>query len=174
MGEELLQNDTIRLRPLEPEDLSLLYTIENDTSLWSVGCQNVPYSRYALHRYIAENKNDLFADREVRLMMETCTGGEAVGLIDLFEFDPMHRRAQVGVVVLEKYRGRGMASQALELLKAYARRLRMHQLYAYVSCENAESLRLFRNRGFGTESLLKEWVYTGSGYVDVLLLQCFL
>ena len=32
----------IRLRALEPEDLDVLYGIENDHSLWSVGATNVP------------------------------------------------------------------------------------------------------------------------------------
>ena len=39
----------IRLRAIEPEDLDLLYQIENDSSLWDVGTTNVPYSRYTLH-----------------------------------------------------------------------------------------------------------------------------
>ena len=41
-----LENDTIRLRALEPEDLDLLYAWENDTSLWEFGSTLVPYSRY--------------------------------------------------------------------------------------------------------------------------------
>ena len=36
---------SIRLRAIEPEDLDLLYLIENDTRLWNVGTTNVPYSR---------------------------------------------------------------------------------------------------------------------------------
>ena len=34
----------VRLRAMEPEDLELLYTIENDTQLWCVGTANVPVS----------------------------------------------------------------------------------------------------------------------------------
>ena len=56
---------------MEPEDLDLLYKIENDESLWSVSTTNVPYSRYVLHDYIANSKNDIFADNQVRLIIET-------------------------------------------------------------------------------------------------------
>ena len=38
-----LENDTIRLRALEPEDLDLLYAWENDTSLWEFGSTLVHY-----------------------------------------------------------------------------------------------------------------------------------
>ena len=43
----------VSLRAIEPEDLDLLYRIENDRNLWNVGTTNVPYSRYTLHDYIA-------------------------------------------------------------------------------------------------------------------------
>ena len=46
------------LRAIEPEDLDLLYQIENDSNLWQVGTTNVPYSRYTLHDYIATSSDD--------------------------------------------------------------------------------------------------------------------
>ena len=60
----------IRLRAIEPEDLDLLYRIENDMSMWNVGTTNVPYSRYTLHDYIATSNDDIYADRQVRLVVE--------------------------------------------------------------------------------------------------------
>ena len=60
----------VNLRAMEPEDLDLLYTIENNRELWNVGTTNVPYSRYALHNYIASSSSDIYVDRQVRLMIE--------------------------------------------------------------------------------------------------------
>ena len=60
----------VTLRAIEPEDLDLLYLIENDTKLWHVGATNVPYSRYTLHDYIATSSDDNYADRQVRLKIE--------------------------------------------------------------------------------------------------------
>ena len=45
----------VHLRAIEPEDLDLLYRIENDVKLWNVGITNVPYSRYALHDYVGRH-----------------------------------------------------------------------------------------------------------------------
>ena len=39
----------VHLRAIEPEDLDLLYRIENDQTLWHLGTTNVHYSRYTLH-----------------------------------------------------------------------------------------------------------------------------
>ena len=68
----------MRLRAIEPEDLDLLYQIENDQSLWKVGTTNVPYSRYTLHDYIASSSDDIYADRQVRMIVEN-DEGETVG-----------------------------------------------------------------------------------------------
>ena len=64
----------IKLRAIEPEDLDLLYRIENDVELWNVGTSNVPYSRYLLHDYVANAKNDIYTDRQVRMMVENSYG----------------------------------------------------------------------------------------------------
>ncbi|MCI6309270.1 MAG: GNAT family N-acetyltransferase, partial [Prevotella sp.] len=53
---------TVKLRALEPEDLEMLYTIENNQSEWNVGATNVPYSRYVLRDYIANTASDIYAD----------------------------------------------------------------------------------------------------------------
>ena len=42
------------LRPLEPEDLELLYSIENNEDLWNCSNADGPFSHYVLKKYIAE------------------------------------------------------------------------------------------------------------------------
>ena len=72
----------VNLRAIEPEDLELLYRIENDVCLWSIGTTNVPYSRYVLHDYVANSTGDIYTDRQVRLMIEN-GAGEVVGIVDI-------------------------------------------------------------------------------------------
>ena len=79
---------------MEPEDLDLLYRIENDPGLWGVGATNVPYSRYVLHDYIANAAGDIYTDHEVRLIIENRVG-ETVGIIDITNFDAKNQRAEV-------------------------------------------------------------------------------
>ena len=89
----------VRLRAIEPEDLELLYLIENDIQLWNVGVSNVPYSRYVLHDYIANTASDIYTDKQLRLIVEN-HGGEVVGIADLVNFDPRNLRAEVASLSL--------------------------------------------------------------------------
>ena len=166
-----LKDDRIILRAPEPEDLELMYAMENDTTLWSAGDTLLPYSRYTLRAYLEQSKQDLFTERQARFVI-TLNCGEPAGMIDLANYDPLNSRAEVCIGLLGKYRGQGIASDALRLLCEYSfKRLHVHQLYAYVPVENAESRNLFAKIGFVETAELKEWLRTEAGYSDVVLVQ---
>lgn len=164
----------IHLRAIEPEDLDVLYNIENDTEVWNVSTTNVPYSRYILYDYIANTKNDIYADRQVRMMIED-ENHDVAGIVDIINFDPKNMRDEVGIVIKQKYRNKGYAMATLTRIKAYAANiLHLHQLYAYVNKDNNKSLNLFERSGFVQSNELKDWLFDGKEYHDALLMQLFL
>lgn len=159
----------IRLTALEPEDLELLYTIENDEELWCVSNTNVPYSRYDLREYISGQKHDIYSDKQLRLVIRT--DDSAVGLIDLFEFSPQHRRAEMGMAILRRERGKGYAEKAIRLLQQYCREtLGLRQLYSIVPSDNEPSLAMLRSTGFEEVALLRSWLHTLSGWRDAKMM----
>ena len=171
MNTTWLKDDAISLRTPEPEDLELMYAMENDTTLWSVGSTTLPYSRYTLRLYLEQSKQDLYAERQARFVIELA-GGEAAGMIDLADFDPLNSRAEVCIGLLGHHRGKGIATEALQLLCEYAfRKLHIHQLYAYIPQWNNESIALFEKNGFEKNALLRHWQRNENGYNDVFLMQ---
>lgn len=165
---------SVRLRALEPEDLSALYGIENEMDVWDCGTANTPISMFTLRQYIANCKNDIFEDGQVRLVVDV--DGELVGLVDLANFQPLHRRAEVGIVIVSAKRHCGLGKEALRLLEDYARRiLGLHQLYAIVASSNIVARRLFTCSNYVEAQKLKDWLFSPSGEVqDACLFQCFL
>ena len=161
----------VHLRAIEPEDLDLLYRIENDRSLWNVGTSNVPYSRYTLHDYIANASDDIYADRQVRMMVEN-EAGTIVGIVDIVNFDPSNRRAEVGLIILYDYRRQGYGSSVLSVIADYAvSALHLHQLFAFIDTSNEASVRLFKRMHYQASSVIKDWLYDGREYRDVVMLQ---
>ena len=172
MNNRYLTGSLVRLRAVEPEDLEVLYSLENDPMLWDVTNFNVPYSRYAIKRYIVDCQNDLYIDRQLRLMIELVADGRVAGTIDLVDFSPRHAHCEVGISLLTEFRGYGYARQALMLLCDYAFHfLQLHQLVAYIDTDNTASEILFVSCGFKRCGLLKEWWNSGSGFKDVLMMQ---
>ncbi|MDO7844958.1 GNAT family protein [Hymenobacter sp. M29] len=165
----------IHLRALEPTDLDFLYALENDRDIWGVSDTLAPVSRHELREYLVHAAADIYVVRQLRQVITTEIGQIPVGVIDLFEYDPLHQRAGVGITILASERRHGYARQALGLLKKYAREvLRLHQLYATVGASNGASMRLFQAAGFRRVGTRRQWLRTPSGWADAVEWQCLL
>lgn len=173
MSRQFLKDEKVFLRSLEPEDLELLYTIENDPELWDKGTDTIPYSRYTLRQFIKETKNDLYVDRQLRLIVCLEETGESIGIIDLFYFEPHSLRAEIGITFLKSARGKGFALRAVNLLIDYAFGvLHLHSISAWVADDNERSCSLFTRAGFETTgAVLKDWLMTSEGYKDIIVYQ---
>lgn len=151
----------VSLRALEPDDIEILYQWENDRSIWHLSNNLTPLSRFTLEQYVLNAGQDIYATRQMRMMIDLLNpenGIKTIGSIDLFEFEPAHLRAGVGILILEGFRGKGYASESLELLISYAfETLQLHQLFANISTDNLESIRLFESKGFQFIGIKKEW-----------------
>ncbi len=170
----LLENDKVLLRALEPGDLDFLFDIENDTKLWHLSNTTSPFSRFDLEQYILLADKDIFKTKQLRFVIEG-KNKEAVGLVDLFEFEPMHKRAGIGIMIRNNEQNKGYASAALEVLFSYSsKKLGLHQLYCNIESSNTVSLRLFEKNGFVKTGIKKEWNKFEDNWVDELFLQKFL
>jgi len=172
MRNNQLEFGKIRFRALEPDDIDLLFEWENDTKIWEVSNTLEPFSKYILAKYIKESQRDIYESKEARMIIET-HDGKAVGAIDLFDFDPFHFRAGVGILIHDtKDRKLGYATDALQLLCDYAANyLRLHQLYANITADNLASIQLFKNAGFELTSTKKDWRRTADGWKNELMFQ---
>ena len=170
-----MKGEKVRLRAPEPDDIELLLSWENDPQLWQLSDTTGPYSRYQIEQYVLSAAHDLYAARQLRLMIERIDVHpcQTVGAIDLFDFDPLHRRAGVGILISEHHRKEGLASETLRLIKEYAfNTLQLHQLYCHISTENEPSLKLFKAAGFIPCGTLKDWRLKENRWTDENILQC--
>ena len=78
---KFLDNNTLHLRALEPEDLEVLYKWENDTEVWKFGSAVSPYSKYILRQYIADAQTDIFQSKQLRLMIVLQEEQNTIGTI---------------------------------------------------------------------------------------------
>lgn len=168
-----MKSGKIKLRALEPEDLELLYEWENEDSYWVISNTVAPFSKYTLKRYIENSHKNIFETGQLRLMIEIAPEKKTVGTIDLFDFDPFHMRAGLGILIADDAeRRKGYASLALKCLVDYCfKTLQLHQVYCNILANNCESMDLFKKHGFVQSGIRKEWVKTSEGYLDEYMFQ---
>lgn len=161
----------IHLRALEPSDLDFLFALENDQRLWSISNTLVPFSKFTLKQYITNAKEDIFTAKQQRFVISD-SQHQSLGLIDLYDFDVLHHRAGVGLVIDESHRGKGIGKKALALIEKLAfQRLQLHQLYAGVGEENTASLTLFKSAGYIECGIKKDWNYYNNSYHNEVVFQ---
>lgn len=170
----VLESERVALRALEPSDVELLYDWENCCDNWWLSSTQTPFSRDSLRRYIKNAAtSDIYASRQLRLMIVAKDASQTtIGAIDLFDFDPLHLRAGVGVLITAAHRRKGYAAESLALLSHYCKEvLHLRQLYANITTTNQESITLFQNQNFVPVGVKQQWIRTADGWLDEYLFQ---
>ena len=161
----------INLRALELDDLEFLFEIENNRDFWEISYTILPFSKYYLEKYIKESNHDIYLEKQFRFVI-SLENKVPVGLIDLFDFDPVNHRAGIGIVINNTYRKKGYALKSVKLIEDYSRKnLQIHQLYVNVGIDNKISLDLFKKLGYVEIGIKKDWNYLDGQYIDEVLFQ---
>jgi len=120
-------------------------------------------------------QQDIFVARQLRLIIDRIRPGEPdipAGTIDLFDFDPFHLRAGIGILIREEFREQGFAREALQILIGYTfTTLRIHQLFCNISPDNSISMKLFGNLGFVRCGVKKDWLNEGGRWKEEWMFQ---
>lgn len=167
-----ISNDIVTLRAPEPDDVDMLFLLENASARCEAGFTSAPASRFEISRYIESYDGDIYAARQLRLIVTERDGGRAVGAVDIADFEPRDRRGFVGIAIAEDCRRRGLGTAALRLMCDFAAvSLGMHQLAAQVAADNEASRRLFEACGFKACGCMRSWLRRGRTYADAMLYQ---
>ena len=170
----MLKGKNILLRALEPSDVDLLYQWENTSELWHLSNTITPFSRFVLEQYIMDSHQDIFTSKQLRLMIDKKNHGIliTIGTIDLFDFDPVNKRAGIGVMIVREEQRQGYAAEALQMLINYCfNTLNLHQVYCNIIADNLASMNLFKKAGFEVAGIKKEWILASNKWMDEYTLQ---
>lgn len=168
----MLRSDTCLLRAVDPDDLDYIYELENNPALWEVGNTITPYSKFTIKEYLENAHRDIYEVKQLRLAI--CDLERHIkGVVDLYDFDPYHKRAGIGIVISSDVdRRKGYAAQGLQLMIDYAfNHLRLHQLHAGVAIDNEASRKLFEKLRFRESGIKKDWIATQESFKDEIIYQ---
>lgn len=172
-----LKGDLVRLRAVEPEDADIIFDWENNEANWQLSNTLTPFSKHIITQFVETAHRDIFENKQLRLMIDELKSGKTIGSIDLFDFDPYHLRAGVGILInAEEDRRKGFASDSLKCLIDYCKNhLTMHQLYCCIGVQNHNSIQLFERLGFEQIGTQKQWQRIGKNqWEDVYFYQYLL
>ena len=162
-----LQGERVVLRPIEAQDIEGPYLDWlNDyevTRFLETG--SMPATRATLQRYL-----DTVAATPGTAMLaivEKATGVH-VGNVKLAGIHPLHRRADLGIMLGDRSRwGRGYAREAVALMLAYGfDRLNLNKIYLGVDVDNAAAVKVYEDLGFKIEGTQRQHLFRDGAYRD--------
>ncbi|MGB1103686.1 MAG: GNAT family N-acetyltransferase [Crocinitomicaceae bacterium] len=167
----MLKGDKIYLRAIEPSDAEQILAWENNTENWYLSNTIAPYSKHLIEAYV-NAAQDVFQLRQVRFIICEKSTDKPCGAIDIFDFEPIHQRGGVGILIDELYRSKGYALDALLVLDEYAlNHLGIRNLFCSIQGDNQASINLFEKAGYESVGRRKNWYNTRGKWVDELLFQ---
>ena len=97
------------------------------------------------------------------------------GCVDVYNYDPLNRRAAVGIMVATEHRRQGYAIAMLRALQELAAaNWQLHTLYADIATTNTASVALFGKAGYKECGRFKEWLVVDGKYMDAIRMQLIL
>ena len=100
---------------------------------------------------------------------------QPIGCIELYNYDPINRRAAVGIVVSNEHRHKGYGLAMVNALTLFCQgNTSLHQLYADIAATNHPSLIIFQRAGYQHCATLRDWVIRADQFVDTYRYQLIL
>lgn len=90
-----------------------------------------------------------------------------VGCVELYNYDPVNRRAAVGIVVSNEYRHQGYGTEMIQTLTQFCHEnTSLHQIYADIAATNTPSLHIFQHAGYIHCATMRDWVIRSNRFID--------
>ena len=146
-----------RIRPIVPDDRERLYELFQGMG------QRSRYFRFFQEKEdLSPQELDYFTnvDYESRMAFVVLLEGKMIG-VGRYDRDPNEPdQAEVAFAVVDAHQNRGIGTQLLQLMTAYARTHGIQGFKALVLPDNVKMIRMFRHSGYKIDRTMEEGVYS--------------
>lgn len=168
----MYRGDKIYFRTLTSDDVSVMMAWENNPDNWKISSTTKAYSRAQIEEFVGLNQ-DIFIHSQLRLIICLTDTNEIIGNMDLFDFEPEHKRVGVGILIDEKYRNKGLANESIQLIEEYCKIiLDVKNIFCNILTDNTKSIKLFEKNNFKRICLKPNWhQYAGEWFDECMYLK---
>jgi diamine N-acetyltransferase len=164
-----LSGQRVYLRPVEDNDLPLLYTWMNDPEIRGLTGEVTPTSFAGVRDYIERIRKD---ESRVWFVIVLQEDNQVIGECGLLRMFSAWRSTDLSIMLGEKSAwGKGYATEAMYLLMDYAfGYLNMHRVAIGVVGSNKRALRFYEKVGFKVEGVQRDGYYYDHTYQDFVMM----
>ncbi|HIP36278.1 MAG TPA: N-acetyltransferase [Crocinitomix sp.] len=156
----------IYLRTITPDDFNLIKQWENNPGNWKVSSTTHPFTDEQIFDFVNSNQ-DIYEHEQLRLIICLTDNNKVIGNVDLFNFEPLHKRVGIGILIDEPHRNKGYAKQAILLTEEYCKLiLNINKIFCNILEDNTYSIKLFTTLGYKKICTKPKWHFYNNQWFD--------
>jgi RimJ/RimL family protein N-acetyltransferase len=167
----MFASERVRLRPMVPDDVTVLYEIWSDPEHHMLTNDSPMLIESLAARRARLEKSQAEPDvSTARFTAETIADGTVIGTCGLSRLDAFNQFGHLGISLLPAARTQGYGREMVRLLCHYGFRFRnLHRIELETLATNAAMRKLAESCGFVLEGIQREQAYDGDGFADIVL-----
>lgn len=168
----MIYGERLRLRAAERDDLPRFVAWLNDPEVRQFLLINLPLSLVQEERWFETMSKSPPAEHVLVIEIRDGDGWKPVGNTSFMNIDWIDRLAEIGIFIGEKaYWSQGYGREVMRLmLKHGFENLNLNRIWLRVYEHNLRGIRAYEHAGFKHEGRLRQAVYKGGRYYDVLIM----
>lgn len=165
-----LESERLLLRQITPDDVNEIFALRSN-----------PETMKYIPRPLATTKDDAMG--HIKMIQDKIVSNEGInwaitekgnpkmiGIIGHYRIRWEHFRSEIGYMLLPEYQGKGIITEAIQLLVDYGfNEMNMHSLEAIIDPENTASARVLEKNNFVKEAHFKENEFYEGKFLDAVV-----
>jgi RimJ/RimL family protein N-acetyltransferase len=166
---KFLESERVYLRPVEAEDVDMLYFCLWDTEIRRLTGTKAVFSKQQVKQFWEAVATDR---SRIDLLICLQENQQPIGELSLQEIDYQNRKAIVRIAIFDaEYHGKGYGTEAMRLLLTYGFDvLHLHRIGLDVYSFNARAIQAYKKLGFKQEGVIRDDLFYDGAYHDSILM----
>ncbi|WP_395049318.1 GNAT family N-acetyltransferase [Flavobacterium sp.] len=152
-----LETERLQLRRVANEDVNEIFALRSDKETMKYIPRPLVKTKEDALEHIALIDSKIENNEGINWAITLKNDSKLIGLIGHYRIKPEHYRAEIGYMLLPKYQGKGIITEAIkEVVKYGFEKMKLHSIEAVIDPENLISEKVLLKNGFVKEAHLKE------------------
>ena len=165
-----LESDRLVLRQIIPDDVKEIFALRSNAEIMKYVPRPLCTNLDDAMTLIKMMKTKLETNEGLNWGITLKGNNTLIGFIGHYRIQWEHFRSEIGYMVLPEFQGKGIVSEAIQLIIEYGFSvMNMHSLEAVIDPDNAASARVLEKNNFIKEAHFKENEFFDGKFIDAVV-----
>ncbi|MEO8235311.1 MAG: GNAT family N-acetyltransferase [Flavobacterium sp.] len=165
-----LKSDRLLLRQITSDDVNEIFELRSNSETMKYIPRPLVTSIEEAMSHIKMIQDKIESNEGINWAITLKDNSKMIGIIGHYRIRWEHFRSEIGYMLLPEYHGKGVVTEAIELMIKYGfNEMKMHSLEAIIDPENTASARVLEKNNFVKEAhILQNEFYDGK-FLDTVI-----